>query len=194
MWLFSRKNKLSDEELLQSYLRSGNKALIGELFEKHVTTVYGVCLFYLRDKSSAQDAVMQIFEKLMKELAKTEIRNFKAWLGFVVRNYCVNEMRRNKSKYAVPEFYLDFEIKQPNLEEEETIAKIREEELLQYMKEVLPGLKDKQRLCVELFYLKQKSYQAIVDETGWSLNEVKSYIQNGKRNLKLMIEKKMDNK
>lgn len=194
MWLFSRKNKLSDEELLQSYLRSGNKALIGELFEKHVTTVYGVCLFYLRDKSSAQDAVMQIFEKLMKELAKTEIRNFKAWLGFVVRNYCINEIRRNKSKYVVPESYLDFEIKQPNLEEEETIAKVKEEELLLYMKEVLPGLKNKQRRCVELFYLKQKSYQAIVDETGWSLNEVKSYIQNGKRNLKLMIEKKMDNK
>jgi len=194
MWLFSRKNKLSDEELLQSYLRSGNKALIGELFEKHVTTVYGVCLFYLRDKSTAQDAVMQIFEKLMTELAKTEIRNFKAWLGFVVRNYCINEIRRNKSKYVVPESYLDFELKQPNLEEEETIAKVKDEELLQHMKEVLPGLKDKQRLCVELFYLKQKSYQAIVDETGWSLNEVKSYIQNGKRNLKLMIEKKMDNK
>ena len=78
--------------------------------------------------------------------------------------------------------------------EEETIAKVKEEELLLYMKEVLPGLKNKQRRCVELFYLKQKSYQAIVDETGWSLNEVKSYIQNGKRNLKLMIEKKMDNK
>lgn len=188
MWLFSRKNKRSDEELLQEYLQSGNKALIGELFEAYVKTVYGVCLYYLKDKAIAQDAVMQIFEKLMTDLAKTEVRNFKGWLSFVARNFCINEIRKNKSQKIVPESYLDFEVRETTLEEEEKIAKVKEEQLLEHLKKALPSLKEKQRLCVELFYLKQRSYQEIAEETGLSLNEVKSYIQNGKRNLKLIIE------
>lgn len=191
MWLFSRKNKASDEELLRDYLTTSNKNIIGDLFEKHVRTVYGVCLFYLKDKAIAQDAVMQIFEKLIVELNKTEVKNFKAWLGFVVRNHCINELRKHKTKHFVPETYLDFEMKEAGLDEEERIASVTEDQLLRYMQEALPGLKEKQRLCVELFYIKNSSYQEISDQTGLSLNEVKSYIQNGKRNLKLKIEEKL---
>lgn len=191
MWLFGKKNKRSDEELLSNYLRSGDKALVGELFEKHVKTVYGVCLFYLKDKATAQDAVMQIFEKMMLDLSKTEVKNFKGWLSFVVRNFCINELRKNKSRTFVSETYLDFELKEANLEEEEKMASVKEEQLLEHMKTVLPHLKEKQRLCIDLFYLQQKSYQDISDQTHWSLNEIKSYIQNGKRNLKLMIEGKV---
>ena len=193
MWLFSKKNKASDEELLKSYLLSGDKMLVGDLFEKHVKTVFGVCLFYLRDKALAEDAVMQIFEKLITELRKTEIKNFKGWLSFVVRNHCINEIRKNKGKYFVPEIYLDFELKETSLEVEEKIAAVNDDLALEYMKDVLPLLKENQRLCVELFYLKERSYQQISDETHFSLNEVKSFIQNGKRNLKIMIEEKIKN-
>jgi RNA polymerase sigma factor (sigma-70 family) len=191
MWLFGKKNNASDEELAQEYYHSGDKSYVGRLFEKHVKTVYGVCLFYVRDKDLAKDLVMQIFEKLLTELRKSEVRNFKAWLSFVVRNHCINELRRHKNRRFVPESYLDFEMKEAGLEEEEKISGVSDETMLGYMTEALPQLKEKQRRCVELFYLQDRSYQQIAESTGFSVNEVKSYIQNGKRNLKLIIEEKI---
>jgi len=153
-----------------------------------------VCLFYFKDKDLAKDMVMQIFEKLLTELKKSEVKNFKAWLSFVVRNYCISELRKNKNKHFVNESYLDFEITTTTLLEEEKIESVNEELLLEYMKECLPQLKENQKLCVELFYLQNLSYQQIADKTKFSLNEIKSYIQNGKRNLKLLIEQKQTNK
>lgn len=191
MWLFKKKNNASDEDLARIYFKTGDKAIVGELFENHAKTVFGVCLFYFRDRDTARDMVMQIFEKLIADLRKSEVRNFKAWLGFVVRNHCINELRRNKSRHFVPEAYLDFELKETTQEEEERIASVKEQQMLDYMKDCLPQLKDNQRLCLELFYLKSLSYRDIAAQTGFSENEVKSYIQNGKRNLKLMIEEKL---
>jgi RNA polymerase sigma-70 factor (ECF subfamily) len=194
MWLSGKKNTAGDEELALNYFNSGDKRYVGELFEKHVRTVFGVCLFYFRDKDVARDVVMQIFEKLLVELRKTKVKNFKAWLGFVVRNHCLSELRKTKGKRFLPETYLDFEIRDANLEDEEKIAEVSEDDLLQYLKETLPMLKDKQKLCVELFYMDNYSYQQISEKTGFLIPEVKSYIQNGKRNLKLMIEQKIRNK
>lgn len=194
MWLFSKKNSASDEELVLDYFNSGNKALVGDLFERHVKTVFGVCLFYFRDKDLAKDVVMQIFEKLIVDLRKSEVKNFKAWLSFVVRNHCISELRKNKGKHFLPEAYLDFEVRETSLEEEERIAKVNEDLLLEHMKEALPKLKENQKICIEAFYLKGLSYQEISTETNFSINEVKSFIQNGKRNLKLLIEEKVKNK
>ena len=194
MWLFKKKNTASDEELVLNYFNSGDKKYVGELFEKHVKTVFGVCLFYFRDKDMAKDAVMQIFEKLITELRKKEIKNFKAWLSFVVRNYCISELRKTKSKQFLPETYLEFEIKDPLLEEEEKIGKINDDLMIDYLNEFIPQLKSNQKQCIELFYLQNKSYQEICEATAFSINEVKSFIQNGKRNLKLFIEEKIKNK
>lgn len=194
MWLFKKKNNTSDEVLVKEYFNSGNKELVGILFENHVKTVFGVCLFYYRDKDQAKDAVMQIFEKLIHDLRKTEVKNFKPWLSFVVRNHCISELRKNKGKYFLPESYLDFEIQEPELEAEEKISRVNEEKMIEYMTLVLPQLKENQKICVELFYLKGLSYQQISDDTSFTINEVKSYIQNGKRNLKLLIEERIKNK
>ncbi|MDI1356513.1 MAG: sigma-70 family RNA polymerase sigma factor [bacterium] len=187
MWLFNRNKSTNDEDLAKLYFTSGNKRFVGELFEKHVQTVFGVCLFYLRNKEAAKDAVMQIFEKLLLELKKNEVRNFRAWLSFVVRNHCLSIIRGNRNKYFLPEEYLDFEVTDATLEEEEKISGVNEETLLEHLKEVLPLLKDTQRICIELFYLKGNSYEDIKKRTGYDLNQIKSFIQNGKRNLKLMI-------
>ncbi len=190
MWLFKKKQFDTDEAIAHEYYISGNKTLVGDLFEKHVKTVFGVCLFYFKDKDVAKDMVMQIFEKLITELKKTEIKNYKAWLSFVVRNYCISELRKTKNKHFVSESYLDFEINTTTLLEEEKIESINDEALLECMKESLPLLKENQKICVELFYLQNLSYQQICDKTKFNLNEIKSYIQNGKRNLKLLIEQK----
>lgn len=191
MWLFSNKKNKSDEELTTLFFESGNMFHLGSLFERHVKTVYGVCLFYFRDQQTAKDAVMQIFEKLSTELRKNEVKNFKFWLGCVVRNYCISELRKRKGKYFLPETYLEFEITECDVEEEEKIAAITNEKLEGYLKEALPQLKHQQRQCVEAFYLNSCSYEDISKTYGYSINEVKSYIQNGKRNLKIWISEKL---
>lgn len=194
MWLFKKKQFDTDEAIAREYYLTGNKAMVGDLFEKHVKTVFGVCLFYFKDKNVAKDMVMQIFEKLITELQKSEVKNFKAWLSFVVRNHCISEIRKTKNKHFVGEHYLDFELNTTTLADEEKIESVNEEKLLECMKECLPQLKENQRACVELFYLQNLSYQKIADKTGFSLNEIKSHIQNGKRNLKLLIEQKQNSK
>jgi RNA polymerase sigma factor (sigma-70 family) len=194
MWLFKKREFATDEELALGYYNTGDKDLVGQLFEKHVKTVFGVCLFYFKDKDVARDAVMQIFEKLITELKRTEVKNFKGWLSFVVRNYCISEIRKNKNKYRLPEKYLEFETTEAFLDEEEKIAAVNDDLMMDHLQTCLPELKENQRICVDLFYLRNQSYQQICDKTKFSLNEVKSYIQNGKRNLKLLIEEKIKNK
>lgn len=191
MWLFKKKQFTSDEELLKHYKQSGDKDLFADLFKKHVSVVYGTCLFYLQDKDEAQDATMQLFEKLMLDINNREIENFKGWLSFVVRNHCISIIRKNKSQTKNIKSYYEFEYETPDLDKEEKINAIHDDLLIEQMRESLPKLKENQRICVELFYLQNKSYQDIADETGFSLNEIKSYIQNGKRNLKLLLEEKI---
>lgn len=191
MWLFKKKQFTSDEELLKHYKQSGDKELFADLFKKHVSVVYGTCLFYLQDKDEAQDATMQLFEKLMLDINNREIENFKGWLSFVVRNHCISIIRKNKSQTKNIKSYYEFEYETPDLDKEEKINAIHDDLLIEQMKESLPKLKENQRICIELFYLQNKSYQNIADETGFTLNEIKSFIQNGKRNLKLLLEEKI---
>jgi RNA polymerase sigma-70 factor (ECF subfamily) len=188
MWLFKKKEYSSDEELLKHYKQSGNKDLFADLFKKHVSVVYGTCLFYLQDKDEAQDATMQLFEKLMLDINNREIDNFKGWLSFVVRNHCISIIRKNKSQNKNIKSYYEFEYEDANYETEEKINAVSDDVMLENMKQCLPKLKENQRLCVELFYLNNKSYQDIAKQTGFTLKEIKSYIQNGKRNLKLLLE------
>lgn len=191
MWLFKKKEYSSDEELLKAYKQTGNKELFADLFKKHVSVVYGTCLFYLQNKAEAQDATMVLFEKLMVEIHKNEIKNFKGWLSFVVRNHCISQIRKNKAQARNIKSYYDFEYQDPNAQTEEKINSIDDDLMLENMKQCLPKLKENQRVCVELFYLKDKSYQEIANETTYTLNEIKSHIQNGKRNLKLLLEEQI---
>lgn len=191
MWLFKKKEYKTDEELLGAYRQHGDQELFSDLFKKHVTSVYGTCVFYLRDKDEAQDAVMQIFEKLMSDVRVREIENFKAWLAFVVRNYCISLIRKKKTQSKHLSSFYDFELEETTYETELKIEKVDDDVMMAYMKEGLQMLKPKQKECIELFYLKNQSYQQITEQTGYPVNEVKSYIQNGKRNLKLMIEEKI---
>lgn len=191
MWLFKKKEYSGDEELLKAYKQTGNKELFADLFKKHVSVVYGTCLFYLQDKAEAQDATMVLFEKLMIEINKSDINNFKGWLSFVVRNHCISLIRKNKVQSRNVKSYYEFEYDDPNAQTEEKISAIDDELMLDNMKQCLPKLKENQRICVELFYLKDKSYQEIANETSFTLNEIKSHIQNGKRNLKLLLEEQI---
>jgi RNA polymerase sigma factor (sigma-70 family) len=185
---------LSDEELVHRYRNSHDTAYIGELYVRYTHLIYGVCLKYLHNDADAQDAVMQIFEKLIGELKKHHIEIFKPWLFTVVKNHCMMHFRKEATA-AKNETELKNNVKS-SMESEATGHPDEDERamMVQYLSNGMEALKDEQRMCVEMFYLKGMSYQQIADVTDYSLNEVKSYIQNGKRNLKNYITEKSHGK
>ena len=186
---------LSDEELVHRYRNSHDNAYIGELYVRYTHLVYGVCLKYFQNDADAQDAVMQIFEKMMVDLKKHHVETFKPWLHTVVKNHCMMHFRKESAttkKEAELKNILKTDVENPeenHLDSEEDKAL-----MVEYLANGMESLKDEQRRCVEMFYLQDRSYQDIAAETGYTLNEVKSYIQNGKRNLKNYITDKSNGK
>jgi RNA polymerase sigma-70 factor (ECF subfamily) len=185
--LLLRKNikKLSDSELLKLVSKK-NQLAIGELFERYSFLVMGVCLKYLKSVPEAEDMMMNIYEKLPQKVSVSEINNFKSWLHSVCRNECLMDLRKKKLDTSEIESALIY-----TADESETEIKLSEMKELELKKleSAVNQLKDEQKKCITHFYLEQKSYDEIVKLTGYDLKKVKSYIQNGKRNLKLLIEK-----
>ncbi|MFD2247807.1 RNA polymerase sigma factor [Pontibacter ruber] len=187
--LFSNgKPPPDDQELLRLYRQTGELAHLGELFQRHSEMVYLVCLKYLKDEDDSKDATMQLFEHIAKALLVHEVNNFKSWLHITAKNHCLMLLRANRKKPSIAledNTLLFMENPEPmHLTEAEQAEKT--EQTLQLALQELPA---EQRQCIELFYLQQKSYKEISTLTGCDLNKVKSYIQNGKRNLKLYMEK-----
>jgi len=196
---FKRRPKspaeLSDEELLIRYRRHGEVADLGTLYERHMPAVFAICRRYLRPDEDAQDAVMQLFEKLVVTLRQHEVSNFPAWLHTTARNHCLMQLRARQR--AGPESGpLVLHFPGAAAVESAPVAHLLDdaddlaltEERLQAMEHALAELPEGQRRCLELFYLQKKCYREIADETGFDLGLVKSHLQNGKRNLKRSLE------
>ncbi|QCR21456.1 RNA polymerase sigma factor [Pontibacter sp. SGAir0037] len=185
--LFSKSRPPDDLELVQKYQKTGDLACIGELFERHTETVYLVCLKYLKDEEESKDATMQVFEGLVETLKKHQVTNFKSWLHVIAKNHCLMQLRAAKSKEKL---FLKQDATGMELASNMHLTEEKEEREIefQYLEQGLEKLPLEQRTCVELFYLQQKSYKEIAAITGCELHKVKSYIQNGKRNLKLYLQ------
>ena len=182
----------SDENLVINYQNTKNNLVVGELFKRHSLMCYTVCIKYLKNDDAAHDATMNIFEKLFNDLQKHQINNFKSWLHTVCKNHCLILLRKPKVLISIDESeeensHLFMQLSNVLNHDDN---KHEKEEKLQVLEQSIFELKNKQRECIELFFLKQKSYQEISTLTGYTENEVKSYIQNGKRNLKILLEQK----
>lgn len=180
----SKKKVDDDEVLLKRYRETGDLAVLGELFHAHAEMVYYVCKRYLQDSERSKDAVMQIFEELIHKVNKQEIQRFGSWLYVLSRNHCLMQLRseKNRQQISIDEF-VEFPL--PMHPEDDATEKEEQLTALEHCMEQLP---EKQKQSVDLFYLNEKCYKEIAEITGYSMNEVKSYIQNGKRNLKLCME------
>lgn len=188
MNLFKKKkyNSLSDLQLMEIYKAEGDLEVLGHLFGRHTSLVYGVCLKYLKNREDSRDAVMQIFEHLIGTLLKHEVMNFKSWLHVTTRNHCLMSLRKKNPENLSTEYNEQvMEIPDSVHHENETDL----ENDLEALSKCIEELKVEQQKCVTLFYLEKKSYQEIEEITRFSIKNVKSYIQNGKRNLKICIEK-----
>lgn len=179
--------QISDEELIGKYRETKDPEVLGALYKPYMYLVYGVCLKYLKNREDSRDAVMQIFELLVQDIPKFEIRNFKGWLYTVSRNYCLMQLRKSRrEKDRFPEISASV-----FMESTATMHPIEEDmhdDLQDRLKACLEKLKEEQRRCVELFYYQKQSYREIARELNIGEQKVKSFIQNGKRNLKICLE------
>lgn len=182
---YKRWQHISDDELLEKYISNNYETeWLGILLHRYTLLLYGVCLKYLKNEADAKDAVQQIFLQVLTNFKNYKVSYFKSWLYMVAKNHCLMKIRDTKGKEFV-------ELKLSNEPMTENISfEIREKSLTQLETAILE-LNNEQKLCVTLFYLQKKSYAEITELTSYNLNQVKSYIQNGKRNLKIILESKL---
>lgn len=182
--------QFTDAQLIDAYVQEQDTKYFGTLFERYTHLVFGVCMKYLKNEMEAEDAVMSIFEKLMLELKNQEVRDFKNWLYRVSKNHCLMVLRKRKVVSRAEaeiihkkqqEFMEILHEGHHHYEEDEAAG------ILISLHHAMKKLKEEQRICLEMMYLEQMSYVQIAEETTYTLKQVKSYIQNGKRNLKNMM-------
>jgi len=184
----TNRSPLTDKELVDLYKKSTGLDALGELYRRYMDLVYGVCLKYLKNSEAAKDSVMQIFEELVVKLKKHEVENFKSWLYQVAKNHCLMQLRSPKNLKTV-------EISPTLMQNEENVhlnGVLEREENLEKMEHCLKTLTDDQQTAIRLFYLEGKCYNEIVEATGREWKDVRSFIQNGRRNLKLCMEKQTE--
>ncbi|TKC01962.1 RNA polymerase sigma factor [Pedobacter cryotolerans] len=181
----SKINEQDDLSLIAAYQKSGDLGLLGVLYNKYMHLVFGVCFNYFKDEEQSKDAVMQIFEELVVKLKVHQVQNFKSWLHVLSRNHCLMALRKSAKNPTVA--------MEDNFVENGDFVHLdidnTKETQLTIMEKCMETLTEEQRRSVDLFYLQEKCYKEVADITGYDMLKVKSYIQNGKRNLKICIEK-----
>ena len=178
------KDNRSEKDLILDFRKRNDLKVLGDLYKPYMDLVYGVCLKYLQQPEDAKDAVINIFEELASKLQKHEVANFRGWLYQVAKNHCLMKLRSDK-KYPVtvqPEFV------HLSVNGHQEYAKQKELDLTA-MEGCLQRLPEEQKIAVTRFYLEEKSYREISIETNTNIEKVRSYIQNGRRNLKICMEK-----
>ncbi len=180
---------LSDPELLQRFYADRDNEWLGILLQRYTLLLLGVSMKYLKNEEEAKDSVQQIFLKVIQELQKYKVEFFKSWLYMVAKNHCLMKLRDRQGKIITE--INDRLAARPEEEGSDLQTLLQNDRTLELMEIALKELNPEQQQCVTLFYLQKKSYQEISQQTGFTMLQVKSYIQNGKRNLKILIENKL---
>lgn len=177
----------TDPELIALFKQSGDLAVLGALYQRYMDLVYGVCLKYFKEPETAKDQVMQIYEELILKLRKHEVENFRGWLHQVAKNHCLMQLRTPRNLRTV-ELKADFVQTDENVHLNGVLDREENFKKLEYC---LGTLSSEQQTSIRLFYLDGKCYNEIVEITGMEWNQVRSFIQNGRRNLKICMENRI---
>ncbi len=176
---------LTDEELLNAFKKNADQEMLAQLYLRYTDLVYGVCLKYLKDGEAAKDAVMNIYQELLAKLQTNEVQNFKSWLYVVTKNHCLMQLRKEKKMVTVE--FTPAVMQSERFEHLDSV--LEKEHELKKLEFCIEHLPDEQKQSIQLFYIENKCYNEIVDKTGYEWNKVRSLIQNGRRNLKICMEK-----
>lgn len=190
--LLKRKNKkqLSDQQLLSMYLKKHDFDVLGELYSRYMHLVYGVCLKYFKNRELSKDSVIEIYEKIQTSIHKHEIKNFKNWLYVVTKNHCLMELRKNSGTRVLVSCEEELANFMENSSDVHPIDEEQNAEIEKALADCIKKLKAEQKRCIRLFYYDNKCYREISAELELEEKKVKSCIQNGKRNLKICLEKR----
>lgn len=185
---FGRQPVVTDQELLARFKETGNQAFLGQLYGRYLELTYGLCLKYLGEENLAQDAVMEIYETLVRKLPEHDVQYFRSWLYTFAKNHCLMQLRRDgKKNLQTFDPMVMQSVDTRHLIEEENV---RPEEQHTWLEDCMKTLSDQQKRCIELFYYQDKSYREIADMDGEDLGMVRSHIQNGRRNLRKCMDQK----
>jgi RNA polymerase sigma-70 factor (ECF subfamily) len=193
---FKRSDKNSnikaDEELLNEFRSGGNLEVLGELYSRYIHLVYGVCLKYFKNREESKDGVMQIFEKLIAEIPRHNIGNFKSWLHVVTRNYCLMQLRSDKSeKEKFREWINDPAVFMETVTDMHPLDNDEDSGLMdKALEDCIERLNADQKNCIRQFYFENRCYSEIAVNLALDVKKVKSNLQNGKRNLKICLKEK----
>jgi RNA polymerase sigma factor (sigma-70 family) len=174
---------ITDSELLEKFYQDHNNDWLGILLPRYTLLLLGVCMKYLKEEDDAKDAVQQVFLKTINELHKYKVEYFKSWIYMIAKNHCLMKLR-DKGKLT-PEINEQLVAEDNN---DSTDLHLEKDNALDQLNVALDRLNKEQQLCVRLFYFEKKSYTEIAEHTGFNMMQVKSHIQNGKRNLKLLLQ------
>ena len=175
----------TDQQLLEQWYATRDNYILGTLLQRYILLLLGVCMKYLKNEEEAKDAVQQVFVKAISELHKYKVDYLKSWLYMIARNHCLMKLRDKRMIVKEIDEWINDEA------DSSAFDSMGKETILQYLEQAVEQLNAEQKTCVTLFYLHHKSYNEISAMTGQSLMQIKSCIQNGKRNLKLFINKKL---
>jgi RNA polymerase sigma factor (sigma-70 family) len=180
---------LSDAELLEFFQNDHNAEYLGVLFMRYKRLAFGVAYKYFRDRDDAEDMVSHVFSLLLEKLPGKEVNSFKQYLYGTVRNECLARTRQLKKEGERQQEWAMTENTEDGFMEIENMVHLRDEKPMDEMvRDAIQQLGEEQRVCVLHFFFEGKSYKEISLQTGFSLKHVKSYLQNGKRNLKKLLE------
>ena len=180
-------HKLSDEEIISLYKEKQWNSCIDELYQRYSHMVFGVCLKYVKQTENAEDLTLSLFASLTEKLLQHQVQHFKSWLYVSARNSSLMFLRANKMNQELKQDDLLYDDSDQRLDE-----KLEKDELIESLIMVFEELKQEQRICVQLFYLQKKSYEEVAKITNYSMKEVKSHLQNGRRNLKILLDKRKE--
>jgi RNA polymerase sigma-70 factor (ECF subfamily) len=179
--------KLSDEEIISLYKEKQWAGCIDELYQRYSHMVFGVCLKYVKQIENAEDLTLSLFASLTDKLMQHQVLHFKSWIYVSARNSSLMFLRAKKINTELKDDDLLYDNGDQQLDE-----KLEQDELIESVILLFEELKEEQRLCIQLFYLQKKSYEEVAEMTNYSMKEVKSHLQNGRRNLKLLLEKRKE--
>ena len=182
-----RYQHITDQELLGKFYADRNNEWLGVLLQRYTLLLLGVCMKYLKNEELAKDSVQQIFLKAITELQKYKVDYFKSWIYMVAKNHCLMQLRDKPGKNTI-EINEKLSAQQDDTDKNKLLES---EKAYDYMESALKELNAEQQHCVTSFYIEKKSYREISERTGLTMMQVKSHIQNGKRNLRILIEKRM---
>lgn len=180
---------LPDDQLLVYYKQTEDRDVVAEVYDRYAYLLFGVCMKYMKNEADSKDALMQVFEKLYESLKVYEIGHLKSWIYSVTKHHCLFLLKNNK-EYAYEEQILVWKTPKEFVEFGDDLTLTGRLENVDQTKKLqwaMEQLNEEQRICVDLFYLKEKSYEEVQEITQFTYKQVKSYIQNGKRNLKNLL-------